>query len=71
MGIFIIEVEDTHGDTYPPVGVHADTPKEAIDAYEATWYPGVFTDPSFGIGEIKIKYVGSVSLKDNCCGSVD
>jgi hypothetical protein len=64
MGMFIIEVKDTEGGNYHAVGVEADTIKEAIEEYEKSWYNGIFSDPLYGIGEVKIKYIRNFSLKD-------
>jgi hypothetical protein len=63
MLLVIIEATDNYGDVYPPVAIHADTIQEAMVTYEDKWYPGMFTDPSMGIGEIKIKSVTSITMK--------
>lgn len=58
--IVVIEVSFRDGDFIPPVGIHADTLEDALKEYE-NWYPGILNDPSYGIGEIKIKCVTSIS----------
>ncbi|GAF75046.1 unnamed protein product [marine sediment metagenome] len=59
MGIYVIRVNDTIGDSYAPVAVEADTLMEAMKTYEDAWYPGIFTDPTYGIGEVEINCVSS------------
>ncbi len=62
MALVIIEVSYHNGEMIPPVAVHADTVDEGLKEYE-NWYPGILTDPSFGIGEIKIKLIRSIAGK--------
>lgn len=59
MGIYVIRVVDNIGDAYAPVAVEADTLMEAMKTYEDSWYPGIFTDESYGIGEVEINCVSS------------
>jgi hypothetical protein len=57
MGVYIIKVVDTNGEFFAPVAVEADNLMEAMKTYEDAWYPAIFTDPDYGIGEVEIKCV--------------
>ncbi len=59
MALFIIRAEEAIGYSYAPVAVEADTMMEAMKRFEEERYPGIFTDPSFGIGGVKIECVSS------------
>jgi len=65
MGIYVIRVVDNVGSAYAPVAVEADDLMEAMKTYEDAWYPGIFSDPSYGIGEVEINCVSDFVKKVN------